>query len=136
MSKAISLSGALLAMILVPAGASAQSAANDQQESVRRLIVYGNDPCPASADEIVVCARRPETERYRIPQGLRDEAQEPSPESESWASRAESLEYVGDTGIQSCSTVGPGGQTGCWEQLMRQAREERRAAARARARQP
>jgi hypothetical protein len=135
MSKAI-LTSALLGLILAPGAANAQSAATEQQDSVRRLIVFGNDPCPTSGDEIVVCARRPESERFRIPQGLRDEAQEPSPESESWGSRAESLEYVGNGGIQSCSTVGPGGQTGCWEQLMRQAREERRAAARAEARRP
>lgn len=136
MRKAIFLSGALAAQVLCTGPVGAQTAASEQQDTIRRLIVYGNDPCPASGDEIVVCARRPEGERFRIPEGLRDEAQDPSPESESWAVRAESLEYVGETGIQSCSTVGPGGQTGCWEHLMRQAREERRAAARARARQP
>ena len=34
-------------------------------------------------------------------------------------SRARAIEYVGRTGIQSCSTVGPGGFTGCWEQMVR-----------------
>ena len=30
-----------------------------------------------------------------------------------------SLEYVGRTGIQSCSTVGPGGVSGCWNEMVR-----------------
>jgi hypothetical protein len=112
------------ALALVPAPVGAQGA---QQERIRRLVVYGTDPCPraASGDEIVVCARRPETERYRIPRELRDGAAEDDPESTSWAARAEALEYVGRTGIQSCSTVGPGGASGCWNELVRAWRKER-----------
>ena len=35
---------------------------------IRGVVVYGDDPCPQStADEVVVCARRPDDERYRIP---------------------------------------------------------------------
>ncbi|MFN3593030.1 MAG: hypothetical protein ACK4TG_12710, partial [Thermaurantiacus sp.] len=32
----------------------------------RTVLVYGDDPCPKSEnpDEIIVCARRPEEERY------------------------------------------------------------------------
>lgn len=118
---------------LLAAGTAAAMAQTDQTpigvaaERVRRVVVYGTDPCPPStAEEIVVCARKPETERYRIPEELRDETREDDPESESWAARADSLEYVGETGIQSCSTVGPGGFTGCWAEMMRRAREERR----------
>lgn len=42
------------------------------QRSERVLVIFGNDPCPtnASGDEIIVCARRPESERYRIPQQI------------------------------------------------------------------
>jgi len=110
------------AVILFPAPAAAQD------EKVRRLVVYGKDPCPRaqSGDEIVVCARRPETERYRIPKELRDSATEDDPESASWAARAEALEYVGRTGIQSCSTVGPGGVSGCWNEMVRAWRRDRR----------
>ena len=98
--------------------------ASAQNERVNRVIVYGNDPCPQGSNgEIVVCARRPNNDRYRIPEELRGEGQ---PESESWAARAESLETVGDTGIQSCSTVGPGGFTGCWAEMMRQHRQAKR----------
>ena len=120
---------------ILAAGAAAMAQAPTDpvaaaREQVRRVVVYGAEPCPPStADEIIVCARRPETERYRIPEELRDEATEEDPASEAWASRAQSLEYVGETGIQSCSTVGPGGVSGCWAEMMRMAREERRQAA-------
>jgi len=115
---------AATAAALVPAPAAAQGV---QQERIRRVIVYGRDPCPraASPDEVVICARRPDTERYRIPEELRDDADD-DPESTSWAVRAEALEYVGRTGIQSCSTVGPGGVSGCWNELVRAWRRDRR----------
>jgi hypothetical protein len=125
--------------VIVAAGALAGLAvpAPAQQSSVRQVIVYGGDPCPrgAGGEEIVVCARKPETERYRIPKELRD-APSTDPASQSWANKAESLEYVGRTGIQSCSTVGPGGFTGCFAQMLAAARAERRQAASDAARTP
>ena len=39
--------------------------------------------------------------------------------------RASELQYVGRGGIGSCSTTGPGGATGCFNDLVRQARAER-----------
>lgn len=122
MKAALSLAALAAAATLVPAPAAAQA----PQERIRRLVVYGTDPCPraASGDEIVVCARRPETERYRIPKELRDQPDD-DPDGTSWAARAEALEYVGRTGIQSCSTVGPGGASGCWNELVRAWRKER-----------
>ena len=100
----------------------------ETSDRISRLVVYGSDPCPPGTDgEIIVCARRPDNERYRIPRELRDEGPI-DPENESWAVRAQSLEYVGRTGIQSCSTVGPGGFTGCWAEMMRAARNDRRVA--------
>jgi len=68
--------------------------------------------------------RRPEQDRYRIPEPFRRDPE--APENQSWAARAETLEYVGRTGIQSCSVAGPGSWTGCWAEMMRQAREDRR----------
>ena len=113
-------SAAAVTLLPAPAGA--------QEERIRRVVVYGREPCPraASPDEVVVCARRPETERYRIPRELRDTATRDDPESTSWAARAEALEYVGRGGIQSCSTVGPGGVSGCWNELVRAWRRDRR----------
>ena len=90
---------------------------------VNQLIVYGNDPCPASSEEeIIVCARRPENDRYRIPAPLREDT---SPAANAWANRAVELQYVGRSGVGSCSPTGPGGASGCLVQFINQARAER-----------
>ena len=92
---------------------------------VNQLIVYGDDPCPVSTnDEIIVCARLPEDDRYRVPSNMRDNPDDPAVES--WANRATELSYTGATGIGSCSTAGPGGMIGCFNQIVNQARAERR----------
>ena len=94
---------------------------------VNQVIVYGSDPCPASTDEeITVCARLPEDDRYRIPPNLRENPNAPA--NQAWASRAYELAYVGRSGTDSCSTAGAGGFTGCFAQILNQARAERRAA--------
>ena len=96
-------------------------------DRVSEIIVYGNDPCPRSTDdEVVVCARKPETERYRIPERFRKSG--PLQTREAWANRARQLETVGATGINSCSPVGPAGFTGCLNQVIRQAQAENREA--------
>jgi hypothetical protein len=106
--------------VALPATAVAQSASGN----VAEIIVYGNDPCPRSTDDqVVVCARRPEAERFRIPEKLRPSGSRQ--ETEAWARKSRVLETVGSTGINSCSPVGPGGYTGCLTQVIRQAREQR-----------
>ena len=107
------------------AGLSMPSApALAQSTKVSEIIVYGTDPCPRSTDdEIVVCARKPESERYRIPERLRQGGALQS--RQAWAARAKQFEIVGRTGVNSCSAVGPGGFTGCTEQLINQAFTER-----------
>ena len=95
------------------------------QDSVAEVIVYGDDPCPRSTDDqVVVCARRPEAERYRIPPKYRPSG--PPQAGQSWATKSKVLETVGDSGINSCSPVGPGGYTGCLAQVIKQAREQRK----------
>ena len=128
--KALALAAAVAAIVGSSSGpAEAQrrpGAVAAAQEKVRQVVVFGREACPRGTNgEIVICARRPERERYRIPEALRDEVAERR--GTAWAARARSLEYVGRTGVQSCSTVGPGGFTGCWEQMMRTARDERAA---------
>src|SRR3954464_2087233 len=82
------------------------------KEQINQLIVYGSDPCPKSTEEVItVCARRPESDRYRIPERLRGSPNDPS--NQAWANKASDLSYVGRTGIGSCSPVGPGGASGC-----------------------
>jgi hypothetical protein len=119
-------------LLLIAAAAFAASPASAQEvppaaadTRVNQLIVYGADSCPPSTEEeIIVCARLPEDERYRIPEPLRPSPNDPR--SRSWGDRAIELSYVGRTGIGSCSPVGPGGFVGCHEQLVREARAERR----------
>lgn len=105
--------------------ASAQT--GPAEPRVKQVIVYGADPCPmGEGDEIVVCARQDEKERYRIPKELRRE-EIGSTRNEAWTSRVRSIEYVGASGAQSCSPTGAGGFTGCFSKLARQAKEERKA---------
>lgn len=95
-----------------------------QQNPIAEVIVYGNDPCPRSTeDQVVVCARRPEAERYRLPPKYRPSGT--LQQMEPWAKKAESLQTVGRTGINSCSPVGPAGYTGCLEKVIKEARGER-----------
>src|SRR4051794_8284847 len=67
-------------------------------ERLSALTVYGDDPCPrSSSDEIVVCARQPESERYRVPKALRKQRKRDAA-SVAWGSRVQDLEYVSRTG--------------------------------------
>jgi hypothetical protein len=112
------------AIVAAPAVLGPQPAAA-QSSRVSEIIVYGTDPCPRSTDdEVVVCARKPEAERYRIPERYRPTGSRQS--RESWANRAIAFETYGRTGISSCSPVGPAGHTGCAQQLIDQAFKERK----------
>lgn len=112
------------ALGLVSAPALAQTAGPAAEPRVNQLIVYGDDPCPASSDdEIIVCARKPEGDRFRIPDNLREGPNNGA--GVAWGARATELQYVGRSGIGSCSPTGPGGMIGCFNDLVRQARAER-----------
>jgi hypothetical protein len=105
------------------ASLSPQVASAQTDDRVNEIVVFGSDPCPRSTDDdVVVCYRVPERERYRIPERLREGGT--LQERTAWASKARSIERAGRTGIQSCSPVGPAGYTGCMEQMVRGAREE------------
>ena len=96
-----------------------------QQGNIAEIIVYGSDPCPRSTDDqVVFCARRPEGERYRIPEKLRPSGTRQ--QTEAWANKARTIETVGATGINSCSPVGPAGTTGCLTRVINEARNQRR----------
>jgi hypothetical protein len=127
--KSLFAAAAALAAFSAPALAQDNDAAAAAvaEVKVNQLIVYGNDPCPASTDDqINVCARLNDKERFRIPNSLRDNRNEPA--SQAWGARAVELQYVGRSGIGSCSTTGPGGMIGCYNDLVRQARAERQGA--------
>jgi hypothetical protein len=102
-------------------GAAAEAVAEGR---VNQLIVYGDDPCPPSTEEeITVCFREDEGNRFRIPQNLRDDPNDNA--NQAWGARATELQYVGRSGIGSCSPTGPGGMIGCYNDLVRRARAER-----------
>lgn len=92
-----------------------------------QVAVFGNDPCPKGVgDEIIVCARLPESERYRIPAPLR--RSKLARPDQSWVARTRDIEETGRaTRPDSCSPVGTGGQTGCFQKFMHDARIEKEA---------
>ena len=113
----------LAAAALIAGFAAPPALAQTADNRINEIIVYGTDPCPRSTDdEVVVCKRVGEEERYRIPERLREGGT--LQEGTAWAKKVRSIERVGRTGPQSCSPVGPAGYTGCMEQMIRDAREE------------
>jgi hypothetical protein len=116
----------LAALLSVAAVIPSSALAFDPPPRQSTLVVYGDDPCPSSGadNEVVVCARRPEEERYRIPRRLRER----QPIETSWASRVEGLdEESRPMRPNSCSVVGSNGFTGCTSQMIRQWYADRRA---------
>jgi hypothetical protein len=100
--------------LMLSAQAPAQDAltAKPGDEKINQLIIYGNDKCPESVgDEIVVCARMGEADRYRIPTNLRGDPNDPR--NQAMSERIKSYEYVAASGTMSCSPSGAGGFTGC-----------------------
>ncbi len=123
---AILVAAAAPALAATPTGLGARATPPARTEL--HVAVYGNDPCPKGVgDEIVVCARLPESERYRIPKRLRDEKAAEHVE-QSWVARSRIIDQAGaENRPDSCSAVGSGGQTGCFQKFMRDAREQREA---------
>lgn len=119
----IPLAAAVLASTFWLSGmpAAAQDASG---EKVNMVIVYGADECPQPKgdDEITVCARQGEAERYRIPEPLRGAE---SPQNTAWSNKVTAYETVGRSGVLSCSPVGPGGATGCVQKLIDKAYAEK-----------
>ncbi|PZQ20626.1 MAG: hypothetical protein DI569_14900 [Sphingopyxis macrogoltabida] len=100
----------------------AQTGEPPQRTSV--LYTYGDDPCPEpQGDEIIVCAQRPESDRYRVPRELRDALKEDDDAGggNSWAAAVEGYDDVARLGRpNSCSPVGSYGFTGCAAAAMRE----------------
>ncbi len=115
-TAAIFASSALVSAVPV----AAQDEAGDK---VNMVIIYGDDECPASTDDVInVCARKGEGERYRIPENLRFSD---DPANKAWAERVESFEMVGAFGTMSCSPAGLGGFTGCTQEMIKAAYGEK-----------
>ncbi len=92
-----------------------QNAGDGTTPRQRLVTVFGTEECPkpSSPDEIVVCARLPDSEAYRIPERLRTADKRVSP------FQANRNLLLGDASggaggsIGSCSVNGPGGMIGC-----------------------
>ena len=95
LSATLLATGAVLAM---PAQAQDQPG-----DKVNMVIIYGEDECPPSSDDVInVCARKAESERFRIPDTLR---QSDDPDNVAWSRRV-------DCGPAAASTISATG-TGC-----------------------
>lgn len=123
MPRSYPVIGLLASLFLLPSAAWAEA-----PERVQTLVIYGNDPCPKAMDgAIIVCARKPESERYRIPKTLRDRKKVEG--SQGWASRVETMEAANRKLLpNSCSVIGSNGQSGCTQAMLRRWFEERRLA--------
>ena len=116
-----------LALIAAPALGAAQ----EPPQRIRNLQVAKGQPCPrAEPGEVVVCSTLEEP--YRIPSELRDD-QPIAPAAGSWVNRAADIDQTSKVagGLpDTCSPVGTGGQTGCFQAQARQWAADRRAARR------
>jgi hypothetical protein len=85
------------------------------QPRQRLVTVFGNEACPKprSADEVVVCARLPESEVYRIPEPLRRAENRQSVLTQNRALLLGDGTGGAGNSIGSCSAIGPAGFTGC-----------------------
>ena len=114
------------ALMAAAAPALAQDDRSSPPSRESQIDVFGQDPCPQSTeDEIVVCHRRPEEERYRIPAPLRHSSERTE---QAWGARAETMDEVSREVLpNSCSVIGSYGQSGCQQALIRQWYASRRA---------
>ncbi|ASY44068.1 MAG: hypothetical protein ACOY4N_03225 [Pseudomonadota bacterium] len=122
----LSMSLALIGAALIPA-TPVLAQPEPPPDRIFNLIVYGDDPCPKGKDdsEIVVCARRPEAERYRIPKKLREKPAVAG--GPGWGSQVATMEQVQRQTLPgSCSVIGSNGFTGCAAQRLQQWFAERR----------
>ena len=96
-------------VLLALQGASIDLTAQIKQEVARQECRSSN----ASDEEVVVCGRRKDNQRYRVTEEFAPtelERQRPN----SIRQRAKWIEG-GEAGTNSCSEVGPGGWTGCMQ---------------------
>lgn len=111
-----------------PAIAQEQEAVEPSGRRTINLTVYGEDSCPkAQGDEIVVCARQPESERYRIPKRIRERPVTTG--SPGWTNQVASIEEASRQTIPGKSCKGasffPSGAA-CLADALRQWLAERR----------
>ena len=104
------------ALCLSPLAAPLRALAQD-----RILTIFGEDKCP----ENTICVRAKESERFRIPKDLRQDAII-APNRQAWAAKAQAtLDAGSKSGTGSCTAIGPGAYTGCFVEQARAGKAER-----------
>jgi hypothetical protein len=120
MLLALPLAGPAAAQQPAPSTLKPPPAANaDTSQPRQRLVtVFGTEECPkpTSPDEVVVCARLPDSEIYRIPKQLRSAENRVSPFQSNRALLLGDASGGAGGSIGSCSAVGAGGMIGCSRQ--------------------
>ena len=109
---------ALVTLLMPPVAGHAQP--TPANRSVSTPLPCRDQTSPSG--EVVVCGNRPAPPGQRLPQA--DRGFDPSGEVMSAPLERFNLLDVGATGIHSCSTVGPGGWTGCDLHRWAQQREQ------------
>ncbi len=123
----------LLLLAALPAGAQSMLKPAPADTSLPRqklVTVFGTDACPKQTDpdEVIICVRKPDEDRFRIPPQVRTDVK---PDGAFEGSNRKAL--LGDDsggaggGIGSCSAVGPGGGTGCNQAMQNNYRADRKA---------
>lgn len=98
----------------------------DLSASVSREVARQEcDRAAAAGDRIFVCGRRRSADRYRLSeQDLR--ALDPNRTPPSVAREGAKWIEEGDSGIGSCTNVGPGGWTGCMQKGWKKQRQQQK----------
>lgn len=124
----------VVAALLMSGAATAQQGGAPEggtPQRIRSVTLQPGEKCPESTgDEVVVCYQGGNP--YRIPPALR--RTEIPAANQSWTNRAAALDQVGRVagGLpDTCSTVGNGGQTGCFQARAQAYAAEKRAQKRA-----
>lgn len=103
---------------------AAVAAAPDLAGAASREVARQECRLKGEGDEIVVCGQRETLKRYQVTDP--NAPWDPSSPVDSVARERAEWIAEGDTGIQSCGPVGPGGWTGCtikqWNRNLNQKR--------------
>ena len=103
-----------IACLFLPASAIGQATigGDGSDAPVDRLRIMPDDcPVGGNSDEIVVCGRRDQDERFRLP--LRAERFDPKGPIDSVSRERNRLLGGHGGGLGSCTNIGPNGMTGC-----------------------
>jgi hypothetical protein len=120
-AKILGRAGAMLLLSKVVVSAPAFAQADPQKLGPPAPPKIVQDCRKTGTDEIIVCGRN-ERSPYRLP--VAPPGFDPNGDEDSLSRERNALLEPGDGGIGSCSTVGPGGGSGCMAGRWRREREQ------------